>query len=328
MSLLKAQELLQLALLAAGSRGVTLDDICEKFECVPRSAQRKVDALQTVFPAIQRSVDPDRKARWVLPARAVASLLTPSAEELTAMSEAIRALEHATLPTEANLMRQLESKVRALIPPTATARLAVDEEALALALGHAVRPGPRHSPDLAVDQAIYRALKGPSQLRFLYQKGGVATERTVEPHGLLLGIRRYLVARDIAKPRGGLRHYDVEKISEAEVLEDSFVLDSNFNIDTHCERAFGSYEDEAEYGEVVWKFTAVAAPRARQFVFHPTQTFEDQPDGSLIVRFRASGHLEMSWYLYAWGTAVEVIAPARLRAMVEGYRRDDFAALP
>jgi predicted DNA-binding transcriptional regulator YafY len=55
---------------------------------------------------------------------------------------------------------------------------------------------------------------------------------------------------------------------------------------------------------------------------------EDQPDGSLIVRFSASGHLEMCWHLYVWGDQVEVLAPERLRDMVHAWRRSDFPSLP
>jgi predicted DNA-binding transcriptional regulator YafY len=62
-------------------------------------------------------------------------------------------------------------------------------------------------------------------------------------------------------------------------------------------------------------------------VFHPTQTVEEEADGSLLVRFRASGLLEMSWHLYSWGTSVEVLEPAALRDMVHDYRRT-FDALP
>ena len=36
----------------------------------------------------------------------------------------------------------------------------------------------------------------------------------------------------------------------------------------------------------------------------------------------------MAWHLYSWGDTVEVLEPAKLRAMVEGYRRSDFPALP
>ena len=96
----------------------------------------------------------------------------------------------------------------------------------------------------------------------------------------------------------------------------------------HAARAFGSYQDEARYGEVVWRFSPAAAPTAREFVFHPGQSFEEQPDGSLVVRFHASGWLEMAWHLYQWGDTVEVLAPEGLRALVGGHRRSDFEALP
>lgn len=48
----------------------------------------------------------------------------------------------------------------------------------------------------------------------------------------------------------------------------------------------------------------------------------------MIVRFTASGFLEMSWHLYAWGDDVEVLEPSELAAMVHPYRRSDFVALP
>jgi hypothetical protein len=57
-----------------------------------------------------------------------------------------------------------------------------------------------------------------------------------------------------------------------------------------------------------------------RFPFRPTRVLEDLPDGSLTVRFNASGHLEMCWHLYMWGDQVEVLAPEVLRKMVEPYR--------
>jgi predicted DNA-binding transcriptional regulator YafY len=67
---------------------------------------------------------------------------------------------------------------------------------------------------------------------------------------------------------------------------------------------------------------------ARAFEFHPGQAFEEEPDGSLIVRFSAAGHLEMAWHLYIWGDQVDVLAPERLRQMIKGHRRADFPSLP
>lgn len=54
----------------------------------------------------------------------------------------------------------------------------------------------------------------------------------------------------------------------------------------------------------------------------------EEEDGSLTVRFTASGHLELAWHLYNWGDAVEVLAPEPLREMVARHRRGNFPALP
>jgi len=330
MSLTKAQDLVAVAMLAARRNGVTLDEIVEAVGCSQRSAQRWTQALMAAFPQTTRDTDDERRAHWKLPARTIAPLLTPTADELAALTTAIGELTTAGLLPQARTLQSLERKVRALIPPQSGARLEVDEEALLLALGHAARPGPRPAMNTAVDDAIFEALKGPRKLRILYRSRteSVARERIVEPHGLLLGVRRYLVARDCAKgAKAPLQHYRVEEIPEADVLDESFALDPEFNIRTHAERGFGSYENPSDFGEVVWRFTPAAAPHARRFVFHPTQTLEIEADGSLVVRFRASGHLEMGWHLYCWGDQVEVLEPAALRARVHDHRQT-FEAMP
>jgi predicted DNA-binding transcriptional regulator YafY len=330
MSFGKAQDLLKLAMLATGRRGVSLLEIEAEFGCSERTAQRMTEALQAAFPQTHRIVGEDRRARWVIPARAIAPLITPSADELVALAEAIAQLDNAGMGQEAARARSLERKVRALIPPEQGTRLDVDAEAVLEALGRAARPGPRPAVDEQVVGAIYEALKGPNLLRILYRKRreDEPRERVVAPHGLLLGVRRYLVARDTAKePTANLQHYRVEEIHQAELLDGTFEIDTGFNLRRHAERGFGSFESADEFGEVVWRFVPRAAAHAKRFVFHPTQTTEETEDGSLIVRFHASGHLEMTWHLYSWGDAVEVLAPPALREMVHGHRRA-FAALP
>lgn len=330
MSFAKAQDLLKLAMMATRRSGVSLEEIVEEFGCVHRSAQRMTVALEAAFPQAEPEDGDDRKRRWRIPARAIAPLLLPSAEELAAMTTAIRQLDAAGMAAEAATVRQMERKVRALIPAHAGTRLAVDEEALLEALGHAARPGPRPAGTSEVDSAISESLKGPFLLRISYRRRtqDKPTERVVAPHGLLLGVRRYLVARDTAKPATApLRHYRVEEIYSAELLDTSFEIDPGFNIREHSEKGFGSFENAAEHGDVIWRFSPDAAPHARRFVFHPTQSVEEEADGSLLVRFKASGHLEMCWHLYSWGKSVEVLQPARLREMVHGHQRE-FEALP
>ena len=93
-------------------------------------------------------------------------------------------------------------------------------------------------------------------------------------------------------------------------------------------RGFGLYQNDAEYGEIEWRFAPEAADHVRGTLFHPEQETEERADGSIHIRFNAAGYLEMAWYLYQWGDKVEVLKPAKLRDMVKAYRRSDFPALP
>ncbi|GGJ36265.1 WYL domain-containing protein [Sphingopyxis bauzanensis] len=330
MSFSKGVDLLRLAMMAASRQGICLADVEAEFACVRRTAQRMIEALQSAFPAVEHRIDDDRRHYWRLPARAIAQLLSPSADELAAMSSAIVELKRAGMSSEADRLLGLNRKVRALIPAESGARLAVDEEALLEAMGYAARPGPQPATSPEVDEAISQAIKGPFRLTLEYQSRGDAEPswRTIEPLGLLLGARRYLVGIDLAKRDGRYRHYRVEDISQAEVLDASFDYPEDFDFRAYASRAFGSFHNDAEYGEVVWRFAPEAAGRARRFLFHPSQSSECCEDGSLLVRFKASGHVEMAWHLYAWGSTVEVVEPAGLAAMVHPYRRADFPALP
>jgi predicted DNA-binding transcriptional regulator YafY len=79
--------------------------------------------------------------------------------------------------------------------------------------------------------------------------------------------------------------------------------------------------------DVTWRFSAEAAGLARTFVFHHSQSIEDEADGKLVVRFRAGGLLEMAWHLLSWGDQVEVIEPAALRDLMPE-KAQSWPALP
>lgn len=328
MSYAKASDLLRLAQMATGRVGVTLAQVQEEFECDRRTAQRMSSALRDLFPQCDRWIDEDRRPRWRL-SSINAALFAPSPEELAILARAVENLERDGAAAEAQTLQGLEAKIRALIPAADRARIEVDEEAMLEALNLATRPGPRPLLNPAIDGRIADALKGRRCLNIRYRKrDGTQTSRTVAPHGLLLGARRYLVACDPKRITKAMRHYRVEDISEATLCAQWFEPHPDFDLSQHAKLGFGSYESAKELGDVIWRFAPEAADHARNYLFHPDQSVEVEIDGSLLVTFRASGHLEMCWHLYAWGDKVEVLAPAALREMVEGHRRSDFAGLP
>jgi predicted DNA-binding transcriptional regulator YafY len=331
MSFAKACDLLVLARLASGRIGISLEEIEAEFGCVRRTAQRMTDALVRVFPDTEDYVDTDGKKRWCIPVRSkVAEFFSPQAEQIAALEFAATNLENQGLSSEALQLRALRETIKILTPDKKHYRLEVDEEVLLEAMGHAARPGPRPLTNPEVDRAIAEALKGPFVLKIRYQSRNEtsASWRHVEPHGLLLGARRYLVARDQSKADTHLRHYRVEDIDEARTTGDWFELDDGFSLKAHANRAFGVFQDDREFGEVIWKFAPRAASHAARFQFHPEQQTRILEDGSLIVSFLACGHLEMCWHLYAWGDNVEVLAPKALVDLVADHRRSDFPGLP
>lgn len=330
MAFSKAVELLQLARMASNYSGVSLSEIEREFACVRRTAQRMTEALCRVFPDTEDYVDAEGHKRWRVPRRKVAEFFAPTAEEVAALELAGANLESQGLKQEAAQLRSLRETINMLMPDRRRPRLEADEAALLEAMGHAARPGPQPVSDPRIDGAIAEALKGPFVLKIAYRgrRDTEAAERLVEPYGLLLGARRYLVGRDRARGDRVMRHYRVEDIEAAEVTEDWFARDDDFDLEAYANRSFGVFQNEAEYGEVIWKFTPEAAPHALRYRFHPLQTTETLDDGSVLVRFHASGLLEMCWHLYAWGDQVEVIAPKALAEMVKDHRRSDFPGLP
>ncbi|WP_417486611.1 helix-turn-helix transcriptional regulator [Maricaulis sp.] len=330
MSFGKAVDLLQLARMASNYSGVSLTEIEREFGCVRRTAQRMTQALEQVFADTEDHVDDEGIKRWRVPRRRVGEFFAPQADEVAALELALSTLEREGLAREAGQLRSLRSKIDLLMPDRGRARVEADEEALLEAMGHAARPGPQPASDPEVDAAIAQALKGPFVLKIRYRgrRDETARERWIEPYGLLLGARRYLVGRDRDREDGHMRHFRVEDIEVAEATEDWFARLDGFDFDAYANRAFGVFQDDREFGEVVWRFTARAAPHAARYRFHPGQTSETGDDGSLTIRFEACGWLEMCWHLYAWGDQVEVLAPTELAEMVNDHRRSDFPGLP
>jgi predicted DNA-binding transcriptional regulator YafY len=327
----KAEQLLALAtLVAARHAGVTLDDVIERFSVSKRTAQRMLRALEAQFPDTAVASDGEGRKRWRLPSAPLRDLMTLSAEELAALDLAVETLKRSGLAVEADDLLRLREKVMALVPRSKAARLETDHQVLLEAQGLAARPGPRQRVDRKIIAAIAEALKACRILEITYRSRGEPEPRSrrLAPYGLLTGIRRYLVARPEEDLSGKPRLYVVENILSARVSTDPFTRDAEFNLQDFARRSFGVFQHPEEYGEVVWRFSPKAAAQARGFEFHPKQILEEQPDGGLIVRFRASGHLEMAWHLYMWGEEVEVLAPDVLREMVHGHQRSDFPSLP
>lgn len=130
----------------------------------------------------------------------------------------------------------------------------------------------------------------------------------LHPYGFLYGQRdHYLVAKHSDGYDNGKAHnFSLQCIKSVEILPNIFDS-SEFDLNEYALESFGAFHEEPF--EVEWLFSANVADEAENFIFHPKQKLTRNPDGTLTVKFRAGGKMEMDWFLYTWGDDVKVIKP-------------------
>ena len=196
MSFSKAQDLIRLAQMAVARRsGVSLEDICDEFSVSHRTAQRMTDALEATFGNVVAEDGDDRKRRWYLRDTGLSRLQLRHETGAEALEIAARSAEAEGRLRHAKALADLRDGMLARVP--ARARIEADAEAVLMAMGKVTRPGPRVSVTPDILDAIIEALRGPFRLRVRYSQD--TKKRILEPHGVLLGHRTYLAARDPAK---------------------------------------------------------------------------------------------------------------------------------
>lgn len=316
----KADVLLQLALEFQASRcGLSLADIEQKFAVSRRTAMRMRDAAQRAFPQLQQVESGDRTKRWRLPPGTADRLLSLTAEELAALEGAVRVLERDNRAEEARALAGLAVKVKALLKPDLARRIAPDLEALLESEGLAMRPGPRPRIDGQVVETLRQAIKAGCKIAICYRsrRERRSSDRVLGPYGFIHGHRNYLVARG-DKAGGAPALFALPNILKAEIVPEPFVRDPDFSLHTFANRSFGLFQ--AEPFRTVWRFSPAVAEDAREFIFHPSQNLQPQPDGSLLVTLIAASEVEMAWHLTQWGDQVEVLEPPSLAALVNPRR--------
>ena len=313
----KLETLLRVALdMRGNAEGLSLSEIERDYGVSRRTAERMRDAIERVFPQMEQANPGELPKRWRIRAGALSNLIGISAEELAALNTAVGLVRREAMAEPLARLETLSSKLRAMIHPDAARRIGPDLEVLAEAEGMALRPGPRQTiaPDIIAELRHAMLACKTVQLHYRARSTGALSRTLVCPYGFLYGNRHYLVADGLNRQARGFRLYSLANIEKVEPTARAFTRRKNFSLQKFAERSFGVFQEEPF--DVVWRFSPKAAADARQFLFHPTQKFEDQPDGSLIVRFCAGGALEMAWHVITWGAEVEVLRPRHLQSLL------------
>jgi predicted DNA-binding transcriptional regulator YafY len=312
----KLEALLRFALdLRGNAEGLSLEDIQNRYGVSRRTAERMRDAIERVFPQLEQANPGEVPKRWRIRTGIVNNLAGFSVEELAALNSSINLLRRENLSEPLARLETLSAKLKLLIRPDVARRIDPDLEALIEAEGTALRPGPRPAIATGVLSELRNAIIACRKVNLHYRARGTGrlSRQLVCPYGFLYGNRHYLVAYSMNAKARDYRLFSLSNIEKVEVSDTPFKRHKDFLLQAFAERSFGVFQEKAF--DVVWKFSPEVAADAKTFLFHPTQTLEDQADGSLIVRFHAGGAREMCWHLFTWGNEVEVLAPPHLRKL-------------
>jgi predicted DNA-binding transcriptional regulator YafY len=311
----KTREILQLArALASSAEGLTLDEMCGVTGCRRRTVERMRDTIREVFPQLEEIPDHPTK-RFRIPRGLDGFFQEPTVAELSDLGIVVGQLRETGATARAESLAELAKKIRAAMRfgPRRHAT-ATDVEALLRAERIAVQPGPRPAEDPDMLMTLRGALLGMKMLRFIYHGGSrPGATRDVVPFGIIFGRTNYLIGADAGTTRP--KHWRLDRIENPQCLDDvPAAPPADFDLAAFANTPFAYFEGPQE--DVVLRVLPHGMEDFRNYRFHPSQTVEALSDGGAIVRFRASGMLELAWHLFSWGDKIEIIGPASLRGQL------------
>lgn len=171
---------------------------------------------------------------------------------------------------------------------------------------------------VALQQAIQN--RYPVDIIYFTAGRGAETQRVIYPYHLFnMNGEWYLIAYDLL--RQGIRQFALPRIRSWDILTDEyFEIDPTFSIEDYFDQSFQS-EHGDNIVEVVLLFDSYQARYIRERPYHKSQTIEEQPDGSIVLRFVTGAIGEVQRWVMSYGSHVQILAPESLsQAIISEFR--------
>lgn len=281
--------------------GITLKDIQEELEVSRRSAERLRDVLIWEVPQIVELETATREKHWGFSRSSHLREIISFTKDEIAELEGIK--NELQVENKKDILDSVITKLKALSKKDA----AQIEDAIEILLkteGVAVTQKPSYKISIELLETVRKAIKENKRLNVTYD----GKRKILSPYGIIYGSNVYLIGveGDWKEPYV----YRLHKITDAELTNQVFDK-GDFDIRTYVNRSFGVYQNEIVKVELL--FNKEVAQDVLNYNFHPTQKVKQNEDGSVTVKFKASGELEILWHLFTWGNNVKIIAPKSLK---------------
>ncbi len=298
----RVSDIIELAtFMASRIQGITINDIIEKYNVSRRTAERMRDSLMNIFPQIIELDDiDDNHKHWGFADYSIKELISFDPKEIANLG----ILQERT--TNKELKEELGKTIDKIKTLQVKKQSSIQNniEIIMQTEGYAIRQMPQYKIDNNIVITAREALRDTLKIKCTYHNKA----RILEPLGMIYGEKIYLLAKE---PEKGdeIYTYLLHKIENMKLTNEHFDK-GDFNLKEYSKRSFGVY-----FGEVLsvkLQFDKEIAQDVLSYNFHPTQKVQLQEDGSVIVKFKASGDKEIMWHIFKWGDKVKILAPKSL----------------
>jgi predicted DNA-binding transcriptional regulator YafY len=149
------------------------------------------------------------------------------------------------------------------------------------------------------------------QMTYYTASRDAKSDRKFDPYLLHIyrGTNPYVIG--YCHNRQAIRWFRVDRVQQLEILGDSFVRDPKFDAKTHLETIF-QHEVGSKTVEVAIWFDGATAPYIRERRWHPTQTLDEHPDGSVTLGMKVKGLNDLKRWVLGYGKGAIVQGPPEL----------------
>ena len=184
-------------------------------------------------------------------------------------------------PFESDL-RQAIAKLGTMLPDGVSVRL--DAMADMLSVLPAARP--YYDPESFSTLTTAVVCRHRVEMVYWTASRDETTQRAFDPYDLVL-VDDGWYAIGYCHLRTEVRTFAVQRIRSLRATGETFTRPPDFRLEDYMRGSFRTVRGDGDY-EIVLRFTPDVAGRIAEKQWHPSQTLEHQPDGSLIVRLLAS----------------------------------------
>ncbi|MBR2525542.1 WYL domain-containing protein [bacterium] len=300
----RVSDIIELAtFMASRPQGITINDIIEKYNVSRRTAERMRDSLLNIFPQIiELDEIEDSHKHWGFVDYSIKELINFDSKEIANLC----LLQNRT--TNKELKEELGKTIDKIKTLQVKKQTSIQNniEMIMQTEGYALRQMPQYKIDDEIIIKIRESLKNSFKIKCQYHE----KNRVLEPLGMIYGEKIYLLAKE-PKKGNDIYTYLLHKIEKPKLTKEKFDR-GDFDLKEYSKRSFGVY-----FGEILnvkLQFDKEIAQDVLSYNFHPTQKSQLQDDGTVIVKFKASGDKEIMWHVFKWGNKVKILAPKTLQS--------------